>query len=396
MKMNFSKCCLWIILSLFFAIGETFAEQPKMSFWMPQKRGANIFNKKVTLDLIRQAKAYDIGFFRLVPDKFSTKSRDFLMGNADHYEKLDSADLKALREILDLCAQEKMPVVLAFLSLPGSRWKQNNHFQDDLRLWSDDKYFEQAVRFWQDVVKELHDHPAIVGYNILNEPHPERLWDKKSSDISHINQEDAQKKLFSFYSTIVKAIREIDPTTPIIVESSGYADVQCFENFIPLEDDYVLYSFHMYDPQSYTNHKNNNGKYSYPGLIPDPDTQEFSHWDAKALDAFFKPVLAFQKKHQIPGHRILVGEFGGDRCSKGLSTYFEDLINIFSKNNWHWAIYSFREDVWDVMDYELGDQKLPWQYWKDLEAGKTPAKPYKSDNPIFMILRKGWSQKISS
>ncbi|WP_264377597.1 hypothetical protein [Wolbachia endosymbiont (group B) of Philonthus cognatus] len=53
------------------------------------------------------------------------------------------------------------------LSLPGSRWKQNNNDKDDLRLWSDQAFQKQAAKFWQDLAKELKDHPAIVGYNIL-------------------------------------------------------------------------------------------------------------------------------------------------------------------------------------------------------------------------------------
>ncbi|WP_280143519.1 hypothetical protein [Wolbachia endosymbiont of Frankliniella intonsa] len=39
------------------------------------------------------------------------------------------------------------------LSLPGSRWKQNNNDKDDLRLWSDQAFQKQAAKFWQDLAK---------------------------------------------------------------------------------------------------------------------------------------------------------------------------------------------------------------------------------------------------
>ncbi|MNO02626.1 hypothetical protein D3C81_2230870 [compost metagenome] len=36
----------------------------------------------------------------------------------------------------------------------------------------------------------------------------------------------------------------------------------------------------------------------------------------------------------------------------------------------HWAFYSFREDSWDGMDYELGSAKVPWAYWQAIEQGR--------------------------
>jgi hypothetical protein len=83
-------------------------------------------------------------------------------------------------------------------------------------------------------------------------------------------------------------------------------------------------------------------------------------------------VVAFQKRNHIAHHRILVGEFGGHRMSPGLEKYFEDLINIFNQERWHFAFYAFREDVWDGMDYELGTKKLPWSYWQAIDRGETP------------------------
>ncbi|MDR0418441.1 MAG: hypothetical protein LBH08_03345 [Puniceicoccales bacterium] len=103
-------------------------------------------------------------------------------------------------------------------------------------------------------------------------------------------------------------------------------------------------------------------------------------------------VNDFQKQHKIPANRILVGEFGGYRMQNGLSQYFEDLITIFDDNNWHWAFYTFR-DNWDGMDYELGDQKLPWAYGKAQEKGKNFLLERKSTHPPFAVLKNALSNK---
>ncbi len=274
-----------------------------------------------------------------------------------------------------------MPVVITMLSLPGSRWKQHNQNSDDLRIWSDTNFQQQAAKFWQDLAVTLKDHPAIVGYNILNEPHAERIYDSSSTQIHQIKQPEVQENLFQFYQTVITAIRKVDQNTPIILDSSAYADPKTFKHLKPYKEGNILYSFHMYEPYTYTNHKKNQGRFTYPGKI------NGEYWDKKSLKNYMQDVVTFQKEHNIPSHQILVGEFGGHRMSKGLSQYFSDLTDIFKENGWHFAFYAFREDTWDGMDYELGNQKLPWSYWQAIENGHKPKLARNNDSPPFQALR---------
>ncbi|MDR1366664.1 MAG: glycoside hydrolase family 5 protein [Puniceicoccales bacterium] len=361
----------------------------KITFWDNVKKGANIFNTCVSREDIRAAKAYGIRFIRLALDKFPSKRRDFLMGDADCYHALDPDDLAFLQSILDMLTQENMPVVVTMLSLPGSRWKQLNGDRDDLRIWMDTEFQRQAACFWRDLAMVLRQYPIVVGYNILNEPHPERLFDQENCHTDQVNQEKVQRLLFDFNSLIASSIEEIDPHTPIIIDSSSYADPNTFKNLQPLKNSNIIYSFHMYEPYEYTNHKYNNGQYIYPGKV------EGKYWDRTALKQYMGSVNDFQRQHEIPANRILVGEFGGYRMQGGLSQYFEDLIAIFEDNNWHWAFYALR-DNWDGMDYELGDQKLPWEYWEAQEKGKDFPLERKSSHPPFAVLKNALSNKGSS
>lgn len=354
----------------------------KINFWNTQQKGANIFNCNVTTDDIIAAKKYGIKFIRLAPDKFSSVHPDFLIGNADDYRGLIKEDLEHLKKILDICFQKKIYVVITMLSLPGSRWKQNNQGKDDLRIWKEEKYQAQASLFWQDLALALKDHPAVVGYNILNEPKPERVFASKEVKISNVNQQEVQKMIYDLYSRIIKHIRLVDKDTPIILDSSAYADAKTFQLLIPQKDQKVLYSFHMYEPYEYTNHNINKGKYRYPGCINGKD------WRQKDLEEHMAAVIQFQRANNIPSSRILVGEFGGHRKSLGLEKYFEDLITIFNKQGWHFAFYAFREDNWSGMDYELGDKNLPWSYWQAIERGEKPKLNRNSTYPAFSVLKK--------
>lgn len=379
-------CMLVIFLVINNSIAFAFPAQ-KMTFWNSQQKGANIFNRSVTAGEIKAAKKLGVKFIRLAPDKFISSHRDFLIGNADGYRSLVNEDVVKLKRILAVCQQEKMPVVMTMLSLPGSRWKQNNQNKDDLRIWKDEKYQAQAALFWQDLAAALKGHPAIVGYNLLNEPHPERIFPSQDVHPNPSHQAQIQKILYDLYSRIIKHIRQVDKDTPIILDSSAYADAKTFRLLMPQEDKNVLYSFHMYEPYEYTNHKMNKGKFRYPGPI------NGKQWNRKALEEYMAAVVAFQKKHAIESNKIVVGEFGGYRMSAGLEKYFEDLIAIFTKEGWHFAFYAFREDTWDGMDYELGTKHLPWDYWQAIAHGVKPRLKRRATYPAFLILKRALNEK---
>ena len=73
-----------------------------------------------------------------------------------------------------------------------------------------------------------------------------------------------------------------------------------------------------------------------------------------------------------PSNRIVAGEFGVNRKAPGATRYFKDLIQIFDEEGLHWAFYSWREDEWDAMDYELGTGNPGADYWKATGQGKEP------------------------
>jgi hypothetical protein len=337
----------------------------------------------ITREDVVAAKGYGIEFLRLAFDKFTPERRDFLIGDADGYERLCLEDLQRIKEVLRICEEADMPVVITMLSLPGSRWRQNNGGRDDLRLWKDAEFQEQAAKFWTDLATQLRDCPIVVGYNILNEPHPERIYNQRLTHIENINQKNVQQQLLTFNQLMVNTIRRVDGRTPIIIDSSAHADPGAFKEFIPVTGDNVLYAFHMYEPYEYTNHAHNNGKYIYPGRV------RGKYWNKRALKSCMAPVARFQARHHIPSRCIFVGEFGGYRRQKGLPWYFTDLCAIFAENGWHSAFYAFRDDDWDGMDYELGDRRLPWEYWKAKERGKEYPLKRDGNTPQFSALVEG-------
>ncbi|MEJ7616457.1 MAG: cellulase family glycosylhydrolase [Pyrinomonadaceae bacterium] len=223
-----------------------------------------------------------------------------------------------------------------------------------------------------------------------------RAFDPEAQDISawYAGVENTPADLNRFNAAIVKAIREVDRETPVVMD----CDTVYVINYLrPLRDDKVLYSFHMYEPWKYTNWKSNNGKFGYPGVMTTEVGTGAQRTEAKMnlnraeLEKILSSAVQWQRRNKIPSNRMFVGEFGCHRAVGGAAVYLQDLVNIFDGHEWHWAFYAFREDEWDGMDYELGTVPLGEAYWKAKERGENP-QPKRVSNPLWKALERGLKQ----
>jgi hypothetical protein len=341
----------------------------RRAYFDVQRRGANFFNRVETRARFRAAAARGIRLVRLVPDKWKGAGRDFLLGSADNFVALVPEDLARLRAVLDTAHAEGVRVVLGLLGLPGARWRQLNGDRSDFRLYREVRYQDQAVELWRQLARALAGHPAVVAYNPINEPHPERATDTAGFDLS------------AFYRRVVAAIRESDRDVAVVLDGGDFASPAGLARLTPIEGDpRVLYAFHFYIPWAYVNHASR-GRYRYPGEIPvDDDSPETRRWDAGALSRALRPVVAWQRRHDIPSSRVFAAEFGCPRTHPGVERWIGDLIRIFNARGWHWAFYSFREDTWHAMDYELGPRaenraRGDNVIWRVIQAAFRPGAP---------------------
>ncbi|MEQ9607110.1 MAG: cellulase family glycosylhydrolase [Kiloniellaceae bacterium] len=367
-----------------------------IAFWNQPRSGTNAFNQTQTEAWFEAAERLGISWVRLAFDKWPGQQRDFLMGNADHYEGLVEADLARLTEALDWAQAHHLKVVIAPLSLPGQRWSQNNDGRYDGRLWRDRGYWEPAKAYWRDLARALAHHPAIAAYNIINEPAPERgtgLAEHTSpGDIARLGPWYAAHRgsaadLPAFYAEVIAAIRDVDSETPIMVDAGWYAQPGAFTYWPgPLPDDKVLYAFHMYEPYDFTSGSNFRKKKGlrYPGEVPFGDASVM--WDKAQSARHLAPFFEWAERQGIPPTRLVAGEFGCMRRNSGCQNYLSDLLDLFGSRGIHWAFYAFREDAWDGYDYELGSGGLPWAYWQAIERGEKPVPP-RSNTPLFEVIR---------
>jgi len=395
---------IWSVFVSEFSQGSTSA---KWDFWSIQRKGANLFNETERFDRLDAVKELGASFVRLTPTKWKSHGKGgkgtFLFGTFDHYDGLVEADYEQLKKFLDYAAEIDLKVVLTFLSTHGRVWNQyyEGSTKYDLRLWTEEKYRDYLAAFWKELASRLKNHPALVGYNIINEPGPE-LADPSVTDWygEEHRQWCARTKgslldLNRLYNKVIAEIRTVDQVTPIVVDS-GYMGVPlstlCFDRLV---DNKVLYSFHMYEPYEYVlGNRRNEWRYRYPGVVPIGETStENPLWNRRQIEKFLEKIIKWQKNIGVSSREVYVGEFGVLRLNKGAADYLTDLISVFKSNRWHWSFYSFREDTWEAIDYELGTlPNMPSDYWEALERGEDPYPlrlPLYRENPIFNVIKEG-------
>jgi len=325
-------------------------------FWGEQRRGANFFNKVETRARLDAAKNFGVDFVRLTFDKWRGERRDFLAGSLDVYAGLVPADLARLGRVLDAAAAAGVKVVLTPLGLPGARWVQLNGRRHDGRLWRDKVYWDQAAAYWRDIATAFKGHPALVAYNIVNEPVPENGYRLPEGDIAERDRWCAAAKgtardLDAFYRHMVAAIRAVDATIPIVLDTGSFGQPAAVRCLTPIADDNLIYAVHLYAPYDFTSHENR-GRFTYPGVVRAHGRAEY--WDRERLAKHLSPFLEWAEAKDVPRSRLMVGEFGCVRWNKGCDAYLADVVSLVEEAGLHWAFYSFREDAWDGYDYELG------------------------------------------
>lgn len=384
-----------LALALLWPIGPAPRAAALIDFWNTAQRGGNSFNRLPPSQAYFDAlAATGATWVRLAYEKWPSSEADFLMGSADRYGGLAAADLQTLTGALDRAHRAGLKVVIVPLSLPGMRWAQHNDGRFDDRAWADPRHWQAAASFWGDLAAALQGHPAVAGYNVINEPAPERLGGLaehapgKDARAWYASQRGGGRDLPAFYAQVVAAIRAVDPHTPVMLDAGWYGAADGFDYWpAALPDPNVLYSVHMYEPWQVTSDPSMFSRplHDYPGLASFAGQEE--HWGRERVAQYLANFTRWAARAGLPRQRMVLGEFGCLRRWPGCAAYLNDVLDAAEASGLHWAFYAFREDAWDGMDYELGTGPVPWAYWQAADAGK-PDPIRREGSPLFDIIQR--------
>jgi len=191
-------------------------------------------------------------------------------------------------------------------------------------------YRTNLATFWTAMAQRYLNEPAIVAYDLLNEP----ITDYYSQGAWYTNVMPAA----------VAALRGVNSNIWLVIESEYQAASGGFSTMPVLNDPYVIYSFHFYSPQSYC--FQGIGSYvgytaTYPGtnsMWGPTDLNPPTYWDIETLRNQMIDAINFQNAH--PDKRILVGEFGVLRWAAGADKWLNDCIELCEEYGWDWCNHS--------------------------------------------------------
>lgn len=258
------------------------------------------------------------------------------------FDRYIDGELDELERELVWARKYGIKVVVDLHAAPGAR--DENH---DLHMCHDAVYADHFVKTWRRIATRFKGRPEIFGFDLVNEP-------------QQLTPALPGCDYWSLQSRAAEAIREVDPETPVIIESNCYDSPQPFSYMHPLDLTNIIYQVHMYVPMEFTHQGVFNRKGSATKW-PDPARK----WDVELIRRTMKPVMDFQKRH---GARIYVGEFSAIVWGEGADNYIRDCISVFEENGWDWTFHAFREwSGWSV-------EHVAPQVWKMVPSDDNPRK----------------------
>jgi endoglucanase len=185
-------------------------------------------------------------------------------------------EMKKIDAFLVLVRKYGMKAVLDLQVGPGT---DNSELGSNRMSW-DIKDQDLLIEVWRKMAAHYKGNPDIYAYDVLNEP--------REDDFVYVPGGGVEWQLL--LERAIKAIREIDSDTPILVEATCWSNPNGFQLLKPINGRNLIYSPHFYSPHSYTHQLIYN-----PAVSAYPRKIGGEYWDKERLRKELEPVVEFQR-----------------------------------------------------------------------------------------------------
>lgn len=141
-----------------------------------------------------------------------------------------------LDNLVAWCRKWHVYVIIDMHGAPGGQTGQNidDSPNDEPGLFMNPVYEKRLIDLWVKIAERYRDEPTVAGYDLLNEPLPQRTGaaDKYKKDLEPL------------YQRITKAIRKVDQKHMVILEGADWSND--WSVFSKPFDPNLAYQFHYY------------------------------------------------------------------------------------------------------------------------------------------------------
>ena len=230
--------------------------------------------------------------------------------------------------------------------------------EEDVSLFDSEELISRFINLWLELEKVFHNKPDIM-FELLNE-------------VRDIDPE----KWNNLAKRTVDAIRKVNKDRKIILGSTCWGNTFKLKDLIVLDDENVIYTFHMYDPSEFTHQRGvlqwtklyYNRKMTYPSddiekyreyyrlLFNREDA--YSHiekMDIEYLRELMTPVFEWVDEH--PDKILWCGEFGTIRHAdiNSRENYMNDVIKLCKEKDIPYCVWNYLSTPNDGNRFSLVD-----------------------------------------
>jgi aryl-phospho-beta-D-glucosidase BglC (GH1 family) len=244
----------------------------------------------------------------------------------------NSAGFQLLDQLVEWCQQEGIYVIIDMHDAPGGQTGANiDNGWNYPWLYSSAEEQNELVSVWTRIANRYKNNPAVLGYDLLNEP-----------IANYPSIEKFNKDLEPVYKKVAVAIRSVD-THHVLIVGGAQWDTN-FTIFGPPFDSNLMYTFHAY-------------------------------W-MPPVKASIQKYLDFRAKNHVP---IWLGESGENK-----DAWIAQFVNTLNANNVGWCFWPYKkmDATSSVVDFArpphwdeiVAYAKLPQDTGnsKNLEAARPP------------------------
>jgi hypothetical protein len=224
-----------------------------------------------------------------------------------------------LDQKLPLIAAKNLKVIFCLYSPPGgflTREAPSHH-----RMYSEPALQNDYIAKWRQIITRYGTNPAIFAFDIDNEPAMRKSLLAPGA-----------KTWNALVVDVIKAIREINPTVPLIVKPL-YGDPSKLASLPAINDANLNYSYNAYFYNSYQH----TGISSAPFSIARPSDAALLLKIRLGLAKFYLGIYTRVEKKELPAAafppKITVGEATVSSCALESGEFMAGLLNALEKDD---------------------------------------------------------------
>jgi hypothetical protein len=246
---------------------------------------------------------------------------------------LDLAAQANLDSVLAMAAQAGLYAVIAFRSGPGRNENAISGRDGDVleTIWTDADAQAAWVAMMRYTANRYRDNAFVVGYDPLVEPNDYAREGYLDPDTFYANYGGTIEDYNMLAASVTAAIREVDPSTPILLEPEGFGGVAWLPYLQVTGDPQTVYTVHDYTPDEYTMEQRAGA--TYPGVYNINGAPVLV--DRAFLDGYLQTLRDFSINYGVP---VAVTEFGAHRTAPSAEGYLQDRMDL-QDGIGNWAVW---------------------------------------------------------